>query len=403
MSQLSILNQTPLLFLVMRERSQPAKGGKGGKGGKASVVPAPTAPSHATTASPRRDHPVTAKGSAGTQSTTKKSGAVQLQAAAVVDEGSPPGPPSLIDDSSVRGVSLDFLIAFAWEHDAWSVPTAEIVQRVIVPAVLMQGSRGDECCGGASHRATGACGKGDAVVSLSQTSATQHPGGVGHSAVHFADGTHPTHRGGSDAVGESVDADSPGADVPPPARAAPKGPKLPKNPMAKSKKGSRGQSEEGVGREARAAVPFTALLPPEQVGVPAIFVSHAWSNPFGLVVAAVRKFVSDSEKKQKQARSGQATPTPFVWIDVFAVTQQSGKAQADDLRLLEPTIARPDCTTLVVLDSDHALPLSRIWCIFEIFTTILNSGDRHGKLQVRGLCISASCTFADEPREMLLA
>jgi len=145
------------------------------------------------------------------------------------------------------------------------------------------------------------------------------------------------------------------------------------------------------------AVPFTSLLDPCEVGGATVFVSHAWSNPFGLVVAAVRKFASEASVSappaalSSSASSVSSSPSPppppptkvFVWLDMFAITQHPGPVQAHDLGQLEPTIARAACTTLVVLDEASALPLKRCWCIFEIYATLLHSQGRFGKLQVR--------------------
>ena len=163
------------------------------------------------------------------------------------------------DDASLRGVTLDFLLEFAWTHDAWEMPTRDVVKLLIAPA--------------------------------------------------------------------TANAAAPGQ-------------------------------------------PYTALLPPSALGLPTHFISHAWGNPFGLLVAAARKFLS-AARDQK----------PFLWLDIFAVTQHPGEHQAHDLTRLEATIARPECTTLVVLDEAGG-PLSRCWCIFEFFATLLHA-ERHGKLQVR--------------------
>ena len=123
--------------------------------------------------------------------------------------------------------------------------------------------------------------------------------------------------------------------------------------------------------------PFTSLLSQEDVGPATLFMSHAWSNPFGLVVAAARKFTSDAQNRQQQAKkkhsggsqasssggsknaasgrgkggkvggtSGAAkqgrgdtravepigTETRcgnevFIWVDIFAITQHPGDAQ----------------------------------------------------------------------------
>tara|TARA_B110001452_G_scaffold261562_1_gene260489 strand:+ start:870 stop:1586 length:717 start_codon:yes stop_codon:yes gene_type:complete len=164
-----------------------------------------------------------------------------------------------MDDASLRGVSLDFLLDFTWEHSAWHMSTRDVVSMIVQPAT-------------AEHRK-----------------------------------------------------------------------------------------------------PYTSLLPEQQVGVPTLFLSHAWSNEFGLTVAAARKFASNGRKPAAAV---------FVWLDIFAITQHRGEAQERDLSRLEATIARPECTTLVVLDP-LGQPLSRCWCVFEFFATLLHAGGRHGKLQVR--------------------
>ena len=79
----------------------------------------------------------------------------------------------------------------------------------------------------------------------------------------------------------------------------------------------------------------------------------------------------------------------YCWVDIFAITQHPGKLQGFDLGRLEATISRPDCTTLMVLDSEKGLPLTRCWCIFEVYCTLHNS-NRHGKLQVRVGSVSAT-------------
>jgi hypothetical protein len=136
--------------------------------------------------------------------------------------------------------------------------------------------------------------------------------------------------------------------------------------------------------------PYTSILSPEDVGQATIFISHAWANSFGLAVAAVRKYVGDQyarqhqySKKHKHKGGDEETPV-FIWMDVFAVTQQQGEDQIHDLSQLEPTIADENCRTLVVLDEEGGIPLKRCWCIFEIYATLYHCDLKYsGKLQVR--------------------
>ena len=188
----------------------------------------------------------------------------QAAAAASASGG---GGATAAEDASLRGVSLDFLLEFTYEHNLWDVPTYEVVRRIVQPAT---------------------CG---------------------------ADGR-----------------------------------------------------------------PYTSLLEAGQVGSPSVFLSHAWCNPFGLVVAAARKYASDAAKRKH--KGGHRHQPTYLWLDIFAVSQHPGDRQQHDLSRLEATIARPDCTTLVVLDN-AGIPLTRCWCVFEFLTTLLHAGDRYGKLQVR--------------------
>lgn len=223
-------------------------------------------------------------------------------------------------------MSLDFLIEFTWEHNAWHTPTEEVVRSIIIPAVLSDQPHSDQ----PSSPSQACVSPVSSPVAGSRSLQPRSPGA-------------PTKNRTTGAVPSDAEA-------------------------------------------TRAAVPYTALLEPHQVGPPEIFVSHAWSNPFGLLVAACRKLVSDSDKLPRRDKS---LPL-YIWVDVFAVTQQAGEAQRCDLAGLEPTIARPECTTLVVLDAEAAVPLTRIWCIFEIYATILTANGRHGKLRVRSFPCASS-------------
>jgi len=182
-----------------------------------------------------------------------------------------------------RGVSLQFLVDFAWEHDSWEKPTADVVRDIIIPA----------------------------------TEQTK--------------------------------------------------------------------------------LPYVATFPLEDFsGPPLIFVSHAWGNPFGLLVAAVRKFISND-----RFFKGKSGSHCFIWVDIFAITQHSGPTQMLELTQVEDTIAGVN-NTLLVLDI-NGLTLNRCWCIFEVYCTFYHSQNRYGKLQVRvGTVSSAGNLEAHSNQELLM-
>ena len=108
--------------------------------------------------------------------------------------------------------------------------------------------------------------------------------------------------------------------------------------------------------------------------------------------------MSDAQHK------GVSSSDVYVWLDIFAITQHPGSAQAHDLSMLEATIAMPGCTTLVVLDDTLGRPLTRCWCMFEIYATFQHANGRHGKLQVRAGTATATGDFVPcSDRESLCA
>ena len=117
--------------------------------------------------------------------------------------------------------------------------------------------------------------------------------------------------------------------------------------------------------------PYIHLMAPHSFGEVRVFLSHAWSNPFGLIVATARKYIADKKLNQCDC---------FFWLDIFAITQHGGLFQAEELAQLEGTVLAAD-STLLILDPKRGIPLERIWCIFEIFVTLQQGV--YGKLQAR--------------------
>ncbi|XRB15424.1 EF-hand domain-containing protein [Pseudoscourfieldia marina] len=99
------------------------------------------------------------------------------------------------------------------------------------------------------------------------------------------------------------------------------------------------------------------------VGAPTYFISHAWGSTFVNLVESV-----------KGALAGAAQNDTYVWLDIFAINQDdtggvfSAMHELDDGRTLAGTIATSRAT-LVVLDKDRVIPLTRLWCLYEIGST----------------------------------
>ena len=124
--------------------------------------------------------------------------------------------------------------------------------------------------------------------------------------------------------------------------------------------------DEGDSRARR----FVALAEPEDKwagpdsGTDMFFCSHAFGNPFSLVVEAL----------EAHFEGAGATPgSVFVWLDVFAINQADPGVDLDEGRTLTKTIDL-SAATLVVLDKPEgtrrgAMPLTRLWCLYEIGCT----------------------------------
>ncbi|XRB25343.1 EF-hand domain-containing protein [Pseudoscourfieldia marina] len=99
------------------------------------------------------------------------------------------------------------------------------------------------------------------------------------------------------------------------------------------------------------------------VGAPTYFVSHAWGSTFVELVKSVTG-----------ALAGAAQADTYVWLDIFAINQDdtggvfSAMAELDDGKTLASTV-ETSRATLVVLDKERVIPLTRLWCLYEIGST----------------------------------
>ena len=86
------------------------------------------------------------------------------------------------------------------------------------------------------------------------------------------------------------------------------------------------------------------------------FISHGWGRPFMELVEQLR-----SHFKSAQAQD------VFVWLDIFAINQNEGSSQGDDLAQLKEVVEDAE-QTLMILDKEGSV-LTRIWCLFEAWHT----------------------------------
>mmetsp|Transcript_7926 Transcript_7926/g.13142 ORF Transcript_7926/g.13142 Transcript_7926/m.13142 type:complete len:415 (-) Transcript_7926:180-1424(-) len=112
-----------------------------------------------------------------------------------------------------------------------------------------------------------------------------------------------------------------------------------------------------------------SLLMNGDVGPPQVFVSHAWSNIWGLLVLSLKFF----------AETHHIDPQKLIcWIDVFVINQHN---YMQELKQLDEVIKL--CANFIqVVDTETALPLRRVWCLYEVMARLQHCTKKSGGLVI---------------------
>eukprot|EP00873_Tetraselmis_striata_P021585 jgi/Tetstr1/441849/TSEL_030062.t3 len=154
-------------------------------------------------------------------------------------------------------------------------------------------------------------------------------------------------------------------------------------------------------------------LEPGQIGWPTYFLSHQWTAPFCQVVEDVLQMLPNADVE-----------TTYVWMDICANNQHDKQLLNSDLRLLQAVLLCTRYGTIFSMqrstDPDklglRQLPMSRAWCVYELWNTVRDParGARCLLVQDRGLSAVeweemvqqldvAKCeAFSDDDRKMIL-
>ncbi len=100
------------------------------------------------------------------------------------------------------------------------------------------------------------------------------------------------------------------------------------------------------------------------VGVPTMFLSHAWRYSFANLVDAVDAHYEDQLPAIRE--------TAFVWNDIFVEDQNSSASKPPDyfFNAFKDAVGAIGTTVLVLEPWSAPIPLTRSWCIWEIYSTI---------------------------------
>jgi hypothetical protein len=98
------------------------------------------------------------------------------------------------------------------------------------------------------------------------------------------------------------------------------------------------------------------------VGAPTVFLSHAWDYKFRKVLSAMRNYVDTLPE---------AAPTPLFWFDCFSLDQHATQDRPQEWwsSTFQDAIRGIGCTLMVLSPWHKPLPLTRAWCLWELFST----------------------------------
>jgi len=95
----------------------------------------------------------------------------------------------------------------------------------------------------------------------------------------------------------------------------------------------------------------------DAIGECNVFISHAWKYDFGDLMGAIEDFERDNSNKEKF----------YYFLDFIAVNQFKPQ---QDLKNLQNLVSRCKYFLLILLPWNKPLPLTRMWCIYEIATAL---------------------------------
>jgi len=121
----------------------------------------------------------------------------------------------------------------------------------------------------------------------------------------------------------------------------------------------------------------------EWVGKAEAFISHAWKYGFAATIDAIDLwFETTRNERQKSESEGERESTSakscYLWFDIGTVAQhpaaQSKFPPNYFFNQFRKGIETIGCTVLVLMPFGRPLPLTRSWCVWEIYSTI---SDQH--------------------------
>ncbi len=110
----------------------------------------------------------------------------------------------------------------------------------------------------------------------------------------------------------------------------------------------------------------------EDVGKASIFTSHAWSYIFTDVVDTLRDLAKKRDLEVAKSKSKKSKTRIFFWFDIFVVNQHKAPNLPFEWwrTTFRSNIERIGEVVVVMAPWDNPTPLTRAWCLWEIYSAI---------------------------------
>ena len=118
-----------------------------------------------------------------------------------------------------------------------------------------------------------------------------------------------------------------------------------------------------------------------EIGPSTVFVSHAWKYPFYVLVQAIEAWQREDPRQRDQS---------FYWIDIFCKNQHDVVPDEIDAEFLSSIrsawdqYAMSPTLLFVVHPWPDPVALTRIWCLFELQTALMNASKIHFSFSLEG-------------------
>lgn len=108
------------------------------------------------------------------------------------------------------------------------------------------------------------------------------------------------------------------------------------------------------------------------VGTPTDFISHAWRYTFKDMVAAVRSEANERDRVRASQGLTSIAEERFYWNDIFVEDQNATNQKPEGyfFQAFREAIVNIGRTVLIMMPFRDAIPLTRAWCVWEIFCSI---------------------------------